>query len=255
MDLVKKHLTNGQYLSSIHEKISAFLHHTVGTTAMGAWRWWNSTPDRVGTPYIIDRDGTIYECFNPKYWAFHLGVRGDDNWHEKHSINVELVSAGPLRFVDGEYRFYPLWPNKIRFTVINPSEVYTFTKPWKGHEHWHLYTDDQLESLKWLLGRSTLDFPSLVFANDVDSIFEFNQSVLDNHSPGLWTHNTVRKDKSDPFPYPPLIKALKELQKELYNGKKGIDIPEVAAAVDKVSPPKKTVNKKKSSTGPRKPKP
>ena len=63
MDLVKKHLTNGQYLTTQDEKFSQFLHHTVSTNAMSAWRWWNSTPDRVGTPYIIDRDGSIMECF------------------------------------------------------------------------------------------------------------------------------------------------------------------------------------------------
>ena len=54
MDIVKKHLTNGQYLTTKDEKYSQFLHHTVSTNAMSAWRWWNSTPDRVGTPFIID---------------------------------------------------------------------------------------------------------------------------------------------------------------------------------------------------------
>ena len=112
MDLVKKHLSNGQYLTQEYEKKSQFLHHTVSTNAMSAWRWWNSTPERVGTPFIIDRDGSIIECFDPKMWAFHLGIVGDDNWHEKHSINIELTSAGPLYYHNKEFRFYPLWPNK-----------------------------------------------------------------------------------------------------------------------------------------------
>ena len=139
MDIVKKPLTNGQYLTTVYEKKSMFLHHTVSTNAMSAWRWWNSTPERVGTPYIIDRDGTIFECFDPKVWAFHLGIVGDDNWHEKHSINIENVSAGPIREVDGDFRFYPLWPNKTRWTSIPADEVHIFSKPWKGHKHWHLY--------------------------------------------------------------------------------------------------------------------
>lgn len=217
MDIVKKYLTNGQYLTQRYDKFSQFLHHTISTNAMSAWRWWNSTPDRVGTPYIIDRDGSIIECFDPQMWAFHLGIKGDDNWHEMHSINIELVSAGPLYYEEEEFRFYPLWPNKMRYTVIPNDQVHSFPKPWKGFKHWHIYTEDQLESLKWLIGKNTLNFPKLEFKNDVEAIFEYNKKVIDQHLPGIWAHCTVREDKSDVFPYPPLIKALKEVQEELYN--------------------------------------
>ena len=227
MDLVKKHLTNGQYLTQEFEKFSQFIHHTLSTNAMSAWRWWNSTKTRVGTPYIIDRDGVIIECFDPKMYAFHLGIKGDDNWHEKHSVNIELVSAGPLRLVDGSFRFYPLWPNKMRYTIIPEEEVYSFKKPWKGFKHWHSYTEDQLESLKWLIGRNALDFPSLGIDNDIESIFTYNPKVVKDHLPGIWAHCTVREDKSDPFPYPPLIKALKEVQSELTNINKAVRIPPV----------------------------
>jgi len=241
MDIIKKHLTNGQYLTTQDKKLSQFLHHTVGTSAMSAWRWWNATPDRVGTAQMIDRDGSIWECFNPSMWAFHLGIKGDDNWQEKHSINIELVSAGPLRYEDKEFRFYPLWPNKTRYTVIKEEEVYAFTKPWKGFEFWHKYTDDQLESLKWLIGKNVLTFPSLVVSNDIDKIFEYDPSVIEDHTPGLYTHGTVRKDKSDPFPYPPLIEALKEVQEELKQVTKASRIPEATVSTDKA---KKVVTKK-----------
>jgi len=217
MEIIKKYLTNGQYLTQEYSKKSLFLHHTVGTNAMSAWRWWNSTPERVGTPYIIDRDGSIFECFDPKMWAFHLGVKGDDNWHEMHSINIELVSAGPLRRVDDDFRFYPLWPNQLRFTTIPEEEVYKFPskKEWKGFRYWHAYTEAQLESLQWLIGRLKMDFDTLDVSNDLSKIFEFNKDVVEDHLPGIWTHNSVREDKSDPFPYPPLIKALKQVQSEL----------------------------------------
>jgi len=247
MDIVKKHLTNGQYLTQEYEKTSGFLHHTIGTNAMSAWRWWNSTPERIGTPYIIDRDGSIIECFNPKMWAYHLGVVGDDNFQEKHSINIELVAAGPLREVDGEFRFYPLWPNKLRYTVIPEEEVYSFKKPWRGFEHWHIYTEDQLESLSWLLGRLALDFPTLNFENDPEKIFEYNSDVLKNHLPGIWTHASVREDKSDPFPYQPLIKSLKKLRDELGYMYNETQIPEVEVKSRKTSK-KASSSKPKSSS-------
>jgi len=213
MEIIKKYLTNGQYLTQEYEKKSIFLHHTVGTNAMSAWRWWNSTPERVGTPYIIDRDGSILECFDPKMWAFHLGVVGDDNWHEKHSINIELVSAGPLVEENKEYRFYPLYPNKLRWTTIPESEV--IKKKWRGYEIFHNYSDAQLESLSWLIGRLFLDFPGLRVDNDLEKFFEYDKSVLTEHKGGIWSHSTVRENKSDIIPTKELIKALISVQKDL----------------------------------------
>ncbi len=235
MDIVKKHLTRGQYLTQQYEKKSAFLHHTVSTNAMSAWRWWNTTPQRVGTPFIIDRDGSIIECFDPKMWAYHLGIVGDDNFHEKHSINIEFAAAGPLRYEDKEFRFYPLWPNKLRYTVIPEEEVHSFKKPWKGFEHWHIYTEDQIEAMSWLLGRLALDFPSLNYENDFEKVFDYDESVIKDHKAGLWAHCTVREDKSDIFPYPPLIKAVKKLQDELLYTHKETQIPEVTVTKKKKS--------------------
>jgi len=235
MDIVKKHLSNGQYLTAEFEKFSQFLHHTESTTAMSAWRWWNSTPARVGTPQMIERDGVIMECFDPKMWAYHLGITGDDNWNEKHSVNIELVSAGHLHYEEKEFRFYPLWPNKTRYTVIPEEEVYIFSKPWRGQKYFHNYTEDQLESLKWLIGRNALDFPTIEISNDIESIFEYNPKVIKDHLPGLWAHCTVRENKDDVFPYPPLIEALKDVQSELLGVRKAKIIKEVKVKAPKPS--------------------
>ena len=44
-------------------KKSLFLHHTASSTANSSWSWWNNNKERVGTAYLIDRDGTVIECF------------------------------------------------------------------------------------------------------------------------------------------------------------------------------------------------
>ena len=227
MDIIRKHLTNGQYLTQKFEKTSMFWHHTIGTTAMSAWRWWNSTPQRVGTPFIIDYDGPIYECFDPAMWAYHLGVSGDDNYHEKHSINIEIVSAGPLRYKNKQFRFYPLWPNKLRYTVIPKDEVFSFDEPWKGHRHWHKYSDAQIDAAEWLAGKILLENKGISLDTDLSKIFDYNEDVLNNHLSGMWTHNTVREDKSDIFPYPPFIDMLNKLQSDLLPATKAFEIPEL----------------------------
>jgi N-acetyl-anhydromuramyl-L-alanine amidase AmpD len=217
MEIVKKHLTNGQYLTQEYEKKSIFIHHTAGRTAMGAWGWWNTTPDRVGTPYIIDRDGTIIECFDPKMWAFHLGVPHDDNYHEKYSVNIEIAACGRLYHEEGEYRFYPIYPNKLQYTVIPDSEVYVFKDEWRGQKYFHKYTKAQLDSLAWLLKKICLeDFPSIKVNPVIDDFYEFNEEVLTDHLGGIWSHSTVRKDKDDIYPGTDTLTVLANVNSEIY---------------------------------------
>ena len=104
----KLHLRNDQYYPAVNKKDSIFLHHTSGSSARGAFDWWNQTPDHVGTAYIIERDGTIYEVFEPNQWGFHLGLKGDDDYMEKHSIGIEIVSLGQLEKVGRDFIFYPI---------------------------------------------------------------------------------------------------------------------------------------------------
>lgn len=225
MEIVKKYLTNGQYLTSEDEKLGIGLHHTAGLTAAGALRWWDATPERVGTPYIIDRDGTIIECFDPKYWAFHLGIVGDDNWHEKHLIPIELVAAGWLtkELVGNEkreeFRFYPLYPDKTRYTVIPSTDVVVLGNKFQGYNYYHRYTEEQIESLVFLIKDLKVRFPKLVLNNDLTKFYEYNEEVVKNHTPGIWGHSTLNKHSTDVYPDENLIKALKNMQKELYPSK------------------------------------
>ena len=228
MNIVKMPLKNGQYITGIYEKTSIFLHHTSGTNAKSAIRWWDSTPDRVGTPYIIERDGTIFEVFNPDYWAYHLGIIGDDNYHEKHSVNIELVSAGGLQLSsNGEYRFYPLWPNKIRYTVIPENEVYILGKPWRGFNAFHKYTEAQINSLNWLLKDLVIRYPSIDLSGLSPKFYEYNKDISNKRIHGLWAHSSVRRDKSDIYPDKNLIKSLLTLKEELYNTPKPNITPKV----------------------------
>ena len=188
------------------------------------------------------------EVFDPKVWAYHLGIRGDDNWHEKHSVNIELVSAGPLRLEDGKFRFYPLWPNKMRYNTIPKDQVTTLDKSYKGHKHWHKYTEAQYESLKWIIGKLKLDFPSLAIDNDMDKFHLYDKSIIDDHKPGIWAHSAVREDKSDVVPFPELITALKEVQKELLDLGKRTEIPEVTVTAPKPSSDPKSSGKKKKKS-------
>lgn len=241
MEIIKKHLTNGQYITREYEKNSIFLHHTVGPTAEGAWKWWNETPERVGTPYIIDRNGVIIECFDPKYWAYHLGITGDDNYHEMHSINIELVSCGKL-YKDGNlFKFYPLYPNTMYPKIIPSEEVYEFKKSWKGHTLYHKYTDIQIQALQELLKYILNLFPTIRINFPLGKFYEFDQDVIDKHLTGLWSHSTVRADKDDIYPYPPFLEVLETL------GTSSVTEPEIHKTIKKSNSNSNKTIKKSSS--------
>lgn len=203
-----KRLNNDQFYPQAIKKTQIFWHHTAGMNAAGAIAWWNQTPDHVGTAYVIDRDGTIYEVFDPKSWAYHLGIpakNGGDGMDDKDSIGIEIVSAGWVNAeVDGTFTFYPLFPNKAGAQKVKAEEVWDFgedeTKWWRGHRYYHAYSEKQIDSLLNLTKKLAADFGILI-QDDLSEFYEYNKDVITKHTPGLWSHSTVLMEKSDIIPH------------------------------------------------------
>lgn len=218
MEIIKDYLKNGQYIDIPTEKKAITLHHTCGTTAKGALDWWDQTPARIGTAYVIDLDGKIYEAFDPKHWAYHIGINGDKDWFEKHNIGIELVSPGGLVYeksVD-EFRFYPLWPNRSKYKVIKEEKV--IECDYRGWRYFYAYSDIQIHSLIELMTKLINDFKiPLQPYNLFERFWDYKPEVIADRLPGIWSHSTLRSDKSDIFPYEPLIKAMKGLYKDMVN--------------------------------------
>lgn len=207
--IIKRYLKTNQYYPRGYEKTQIFIHHTAGTTASGAMDWWDQTPDHVGTAYVIDRDGTIYEAFNPEHWAYHIGRSDDADYVEKHGVGIEIVAAGELyERKDGKVFFLPLYPNKIVKTLIPEEDVVRLKKKWRGHKLYHSYNDKQIISLCWLLGELMVRF-NIPIQADHREMFQYDESgeVLKG-KPGIWGHSTVRRDKRDMAPQPQFIKIL-----------------------------------------------
>lgn len=218
MEIKKKYLKNGQYITDITPKYSIILHHTCGATADGAISWWDQTPDRVGCPFVIDRDGTIYETFDPSMWAFHIGLNNDDNYFEKHAISIELVALGELYEEKGQYYFYPLgYPNPIKKRVVPGDEVIKLKTAYKGKNLFHAYTEAQIVALGELITYCVDKF-NIELPDKLGDIFSYNPDVANKHINGLFGHGVLRKDKNDIFPQPSLISALNNLFKDREKG-------------------------------------
>lgn len=208
--IIQSRLKSSQYFQEDVPKNQIYLHHTAGSgNPADVSRYWNSNRDRIGTAFIIGNSGTIVQCFSSREWAYHLGLK---NAHfsnmglpykalDKNSIGIEVCNWGMLIEKDG--RFYN-YVNKI----VDPSEVTELDKPFKGHIYWQKYTDNQIESLRQLL----------VYLCDTYNISkEYNNDIWDlckramRGEDGIFTHNSVRRDKSDMYPCPRVIEMLKNL--------------------------------------------
>lgn len=185
-------LAADQYYQAVNPKKYIFLHHTAGGSAAGAIAGWSSNPENVATPYVIERSGDIYECYDPKFWAYSLGVKGMTSM-EKAAIPIEIVSYGNLTNKNDKW-----------FTYTNrelpASEVIEID--FRGYKAYQKYSDAQIKALSELLPY-LIDRFKIKLQGDRTKFWEYRDpSTLPT---GIWSHTTVRKDKVDIFPQQNLI--------------------------------------------------
>ena len=203
-------LKESQYFAEESAKTQIYLHHTAGNgNAEAVSRYWNGTSDRVATAFVVGQDGLIVQCFSSKHWAWHLGIskaefKGQGAKYQnldKASVGIEVCNWGYLKEKDG--KFY----NYVNARVPD-SMVTTLDEPFKGFKHWYKYTDAQIESTRQLLVYlcDTYNIPREYRAQ----IFSLDKEAFKG-TPGIYTHNSVRKDKSDIYPCPRMIQMLENL--------------------------------------------
>jgi N-acetylmuramoyl-L-alanine amidase len=85
------------------------IHHTAGASALSSIAWWKKLANGVCAQFVIDRDGTIYQCRPCNQTAGHAGT---SRWRDpktgllyhglnKCSISIELANGGssfPTKF-------------------------------------------------------------------------------------------------------------------------------------------------------------
>lgn len=207
----KYQLETSQYLKQNTPKDKIFIHFTAGgPNAANVIRYWNSDEPRVATAFVIDGEkGQIFECFNPDYWSFHLGVKGTNGALDKSSVGIEICAWGPLTKKGDKYYTYVN-------TEVPASQVYELSTPFRGFKYFQKYSDAQMEQLEKLLEFLITEYNIPVQKSFDLNWFEFNQELINKKTPGIWTHTNVRKDKSDSYPDQRLLDMLNRLAKK-YN--------------------------------------
>lgn len=181
------------------QKSGIALHHTVGGTAKSTFEYWKGNEEMVGTAYIIDRDGTIFEVFAPSGWAWQFGLRwapADKIAFEKRFIGIEIASEGALVESGGQlYCFDTISPR----TVKSKADAFDCGRTYRGYRYFDKYEPAQLQSLCELVGWLCSEFQ--IEKQVPGDPLEFRGEALKRFN-GIIGHTMVRPDKTDPLPDP-----------------------------------------------------
>ena len=212
MKAINHNFPEAQYYKQEQTKRIIVLHHTVsGVGVTGDINWWQQTPERVATPVILDREGTVHQIFSPKYWAHHLGIKSrmlrqmsssvTNDRLNQISIGIEIDSWGGLIKKNGKFL-------TGAGTEIPACNVQEYPKGYRGFYAFEKYTTAQILSLRELLLQYSKDFGiSLKYQEEM---WDYNAKALKG-TWGVWSHTSYRPDKADAHPQPELIQMLKGL--------------------------------------------
>ena len=207
-------LPESEYFPGAQRKSGIAIHHSVGGTAESTFQYWRADRGhgggrkRIATAYIIDRDGTVYEVFDPAAWAYQFGLRWPAAQRlrfEQRFVGIEIASEGALTEHDG--RLYPVGLIDL-VSSKPPTEALECPAPYRGYRWFDRYEPEQFEAVGRLVDELCRRFsiprvyPEQPFLYYGDALRSFE---------GVIGHAMVRLDKSDPAPDPELWNTLERM--------------------------------------------
>ncbi len=190
-------LPQSQFFPAGNAKSGIAIHHTVGGTVPSTFEYWKTSKDMVGTAYIIERDGTIFEVFDPTAWAWQFGLPWANAQRiafEKRFIGIELASEGGLKSVNGKLYCFDRISDK---TEKKANSAFDFGKDFRGFRYFAKYEPAQVASLTALINELCNQFS--IERRVPGKFLEFYGEQLKNFK-GIIGHTMVRHDKTDPLP-------------------------------------------------------
>lgn len=190
-------LPDDQYFHSGDTKTGIALHHTVGGSARSTFRWWRDDGHIIGTAYLIARDGTTHEIFDPKGWAWQFGLkwpRQQKLQFEKRFIGIEIASEGGLTESDGNLYCFDKICDR---TLKDRADVFDYEKDYRGYRYFDKYEDAQVDSVVALINDLCQEFN--IKKQLPSDYLDFHGEKLTDFE-GVIGHVNVRTDKSDPAP-------------------------------------------------------
>lgn len=108
----------------------------------------------VSVPFVIARDGRIYNLWASRFWSFHLGPgsKGGNEAMSRTSVGIELSNIGILRRQGNDLHTSTSTAARPDvYCTLDQTELYTRVPAFRGEEFFARFTEAQYVSLGKLL--------------------------------------------------------------------------------------------------------
>lgn len=106
----------------------------------------------VSVPFVLGRDGVIFNLWSSKFWSYHLGpgAIGGNTEMSKKTIAIEISNIGYLKKIN-DY-LVSSYNNTDIYCMLSETEYYTHIQDeFRGHQYFASFTDQQYSSIISLL--------------------------------------------------------------------------------------------------------
>jgi N-acetylmuramoyl-L-alanine amidase len=156
------------------------------------------TKQHVSVPFVIGRNGLIYNLFASKYWSYHLGpgAIGGNTGMSRECIGIEISNIGPLKKIGDN--LVTTYSDQDVYCSLAETQYYTKLKTkYRGFEYFASYTTSQYEAIskliKFLCAKYNLPKN---FLNEPER-YEVMTEIGFKNFTGVVSHVNCRKDKVD----------------------------------------------------------
>lgn len=138
------------------DKVQIVLHFTMGYLP-GDVATLTKRNYHVSVPFIIGRNGIIYNLFSSQFWSYHLGegAIGGNEIRSKATIGIEISNIGPLKRINDQ--LVTTYRDDDVYCSLDETQYYEQIA-YRGYEYFASFTDAQYASLGTLLRYLTARF-------------------------------------------------------------------------------------------------
>jgi N-acetylmuramoyl-L-alanine amidase len=195
IDTVRDNKDKSFYYEEETQKKKIILHFTMGYLKGDIA---TLTKQHVSVPFVVGRNGNIYNLFASKFWSYHLGpgTVGGNTAMSKECIGIEISNIGPL-LLSGTNLVTTYGKDDV-YCSLDDTQFYTKLKTkYRDYQYYATYTEAQykavIQLIKFLCAKYNI--PKTTLAEAVR--YNIMTAVDFTNFKGILSHVNCRKDKTD----------------------------------------------------------
>ena len=156
------------------------------------------TQQHVSVPFVIGRNGVIYNLFASKYWSYHLGQTaiGGNTPMSKECVGIEISNIGPLKLIGNN--LVTTYADTDVYCTTAETQYYTrLAAKYRGYEYFASYTTAQYEAISKLIKFLCAKYAIPKNFLSESERYEIMTDAGFKSFTGIVTHVNCRTDKVD----------------------------------------------------------